>query len=77
VIQEEGLYVSNMHSIVEKHFSISIPTRAKPRQIASALIKHNIKIKDDSSHGGLIPKRSLLANPGMDDTIKVNKKVQN
>jgi hypothetical protein len=30
VIQEEGLYVCNMHNIVEKHFTISIaPVRSR------------------------------------------------
>jgi hypothetical protein len=35
VIQEEGLYVDNMHIIVEKHFSIS--TRANPGRVASVV----------------------------------------
>jgi hypothetical protein len=32
VIQEEGIYVYNIHDIVEKH------TRAIPRQVASEII---------------------------------------
>jgi hypothetical protein len=30
VIQEGGLYVYNMHNILEKHFSISIESAVKP-----------------------------------------------
>jgi hypothetical protein len=36
VIQEEGLYVYNMHNIVEKHFSISItPVHSSGRSLVN------------------------------------------
>jgi hypothetical protein len=44
VFQEKGLYVYNMHYIVEKHFSISIPpVRSRGGSLASMNINFNLK----------------------------------
>jgi hypothetical protein len=41
VIQVEGVFVYNMHNILEKHFSIS-STRAKTGRVTSSNIKMTI-----------------------------------
>jgi hypothetical protein len=44
VIQWEGLYVCNMRSIAEKHFSISIAT---VRSRGGSLVKYKISIVEN------------------------------
>jgi hypothetical protein len=45
MIQEERLYVYNMHNITEKHFSITI-TRAEPGRVASRYIIITVQKSD-------------------------------